>query len=153
MHAATSSPPVCRILDYGKYVYTLKKQEKEARRNQKTAGLKEVKFSLKIGPHDYDMKIDHAKAFLEKGHKVKTTMFLRGREITRAELGFEIMKRVAKDLENEGALEKSPNLEGKIISLMFAPKSGKTSPSKGRKQEDGSKKVQVKDEQGSEQKV
>jgi translation initiation factor IF-3 len=141
--AATSSPPVCKILDYGKYVYTLKKDEKESRRNQKTAGLKEVKFSLKIGPHDYDMKVKHAKDFLEKGHKVKTTMFLRGREITRAELGFVIMKRVAADLEGFGVMEKNPNLEGKIISLMFSSKSGKTSPSKGRK-EDGNK-AEVKD--------
>lgn len=136
--APNVSPPVCRIMDFGKYVYTLKKKEKEARKHQKSAGVKEIKFTIKISPHDYETKLNHFKEFLEKGHKVKATMFLRGREITRADFGIEMMKKLAHDLEDYGAMEKDPVLDGKIISLMFAPKSGKHTPStKGKEEQHG----------------
>ena len=137
--APNSSPPVCRIMDYGKFIYQMKKKEKEARKNQKTAAVKEVKFSVKIGEHDYEIKLNHARGFLEKGHKVKATMFLRGREITRADHGIALMKRLGTDLEEYGNPEKSPNLDGKIISLMFAPKSGKNPSSKGKVKQNGDK--------------
>ncbi len=138
-----SNPPVCRIMDYGKYVYTMKKKEKEARKHQKAAGVKEVKFSIKISDHDYETKLNHTREFLEKGHKVKASMFLRGREITRADFGIKMMKRLAGDLEDYGVLEKNIVLDGKIISLMFAPKSGKNTSSKGRKEQHGEKSEEI----------
>jgi translation initiation factor IF-3 len=137
--APNVNPPVCRIMDFGKYVYTLKKKEKEARKHQKAAGVKEIKFTIKISSHDYQTKLNHFKEFLEKGHKVKATMFLRGREITRADFGKSMMKKLAQELEDYGNIEKEPVLDGKIISLMFTPKSGKHTPSKGRTEQHGEK--------------
>ena len=124
-------------MDYGKYVYTLKKKEREARKHQKATSLKEVKFTLKISSHDYETKLNHAKVFLEKGHKVKGTMFLRGREVTRADLGRKLLKRLTEDLEEYGNVERDFGLERNIISLMFAPKAGKKPVSKGGKEQHG----------------
>jgi len=143
-----SNPPVCRIMDFGKYLYALKRKDREARKHQKNIDIKEVKFSVKISDHDFQTKAVHCKEFLAKGNKVKATMFLRGREVTRAEYGMRIFKRLIVDLEEYGTGEKAPALEGNIISLMFAPKSGKNSPSKVRKEEQQhGQETQAQDEQ------
>jgi len=132
-----SSPPVCRIMDYGKYLYDLRKKEKEARRKQRNVGFKEVKFSVKIGEHDYQTKLNHLKEFLEKGNKVKASIFLRGREMTRSHMGVTILRRVAAEVEEYGVVERSSHQEGNIISLMLSPKSSKNTGSKGRKEQHG----------------
>jgi len=149
--APNSNPPVCRIMDFGKYVYALKRKEREARKHQKNVEIKEVKFSVKISDHDYQTKTNHSKAFLEKGNKVKATMFLRGREVTRSSYGMKIFKRLILDLEEYGTAEKAPELEGNIISLMFAPKSGKNSPSTGRKEEQHGQEAKAENEQGAQE--
>ncbi len=149
--APTANPPVCRIMDFGKYVYSLKKKDKEARKHQKNIEIKEVKFSVKISENDFQTKANHSKAFLEKGNKVKATMFLRGREVTRAEYGMRVFKKLILTLEDYGTVEKNPELEGNIISLMFVPKSGKNSPSKGRIEQHGeeSQEIKTQNEQSS----
>lgn len=136
--APQSVPPVCRIMDFGKYVYELKRKDRENRKHQKTVNVKEVKFSVKIFEHDFQTKLQHAKEFLERGDKVKATIFLRGREMTRSDYGTKLLKRLATELEAYGTVEKDVAMEGNIISLMFAPKSSKNAPSsKGRKEENG----------------
>jgi translation initiation factor IF-3 len=148
--AAQSNPPVCRIMDFGKYIYALRKKDRENRKKQKTQDVKEVKFSVKIFEHDYQTKLQHCKEFLERGDKVKATMFLRGREMTRADHGLQMMKRLTGDLAEYGVVEKNDGLDGNIISLMFAPKSSKTSPPKGRNGDDGQEN-QTQDEQSGQE--
>lgn len=133
-----SNPPVCRIMNYGKYIYTLKKKEKESRKHQKATVVKEVKFSIKIGEHDYLTKLNHCKEFFEKGNKVKVSMMLRGREMHHTDMGFKLSKRIKAELEEYANVEKDTAMEGNIISLMFAAKSGKKPGSiKGRTNEHG----------------
>jgi translation initiation factor IF-3 len=146
-----SSPPVCKILDFGKYLYNLKKKDRESRKHQRHTDLKEVKFSIKIFEHDYQTKLNHCKEFLEKGHKIKATIFLRGREMTRVDFGIKILNRLAGDLADYGNIEKDTMLEGNIISLMFAPKSGKNSASKGRKEH--GQETETQNEQGDQKAV
>jgi translation initiation factor IF-3 len=121
--AATVKPPVCRIMDLGKYLYTLDKKEKEARKKQHVIDIKEVKMTSKIEEHDYQTKLRNARRFLERGDKVKLTLFFRGREVTHAELGERVIKRTIEDLADIGEVEKNVGLEGKIIQVYFAPKS------------------------------
>lgn len=117
--AAQSKPPVCRILDLGKYLYSLSKKEKESRKKQKVVDVKEVKLSPKIADNDYQTKLRSAKKFLSRGDKVKLTMFFRGREITHKELGERIIKRFIEDISDVGEVERNDGLDRNVIHLYF----------------------------------
>lgn len=123
--APLAKPPVCRILDFGKFLYALSKKEKESRRKHKTIEIKEIKLTSKIDEHDYQTKLSHARKFLEKGNKIKLTLFFRGREITHMDLGEKVIQRFTGDLSEWGALERNDGLEGKAIHLYIAPKTNK----------------------------
>jgi len=118
----TAQPPVCRIMDYGKYLYQQEKKEREAKKHQKTITVKEVKFRINVDDHDYETKKNHVIRFLEDGDKVKATIFFRGREMTRTGLGREILERLIKDVEQKGMVEFRPRQEGNTLHLILAPK-------------------------------
>jgi len=119
--AAAVKPPVCRILDLGKYLYSLSKKAKESRKKQKVIDVKEIKMTSKIEEHDYQTKLRSARNFLARGDKVKLTMFFRGREITHAELGERIIKRFIGDVSEAGEIERNDGLEGNAIHIYFTP--------------------------------
>ena len=118
----TAQPPVCRIMDYGKYLYQQEKKEREARKHQKTITVKEVKFRINVDDHDYETKKNHVLRFLEEGDKVKATIFFRGREMTRQSLGREILERLIADVAQKGMVEFRPRQEGNTLHLILAPK-------------------------------
>ena len=128
--APKAKPPVCRIMDFGKYRYEQQKREKEARKNQKVISIKEVKLRPNIEQHDFDVKLKNAVRFLEEGNKVKVTIMFRGRELSHPELGREILGRVAEQLKDSVSIERDAKLEGKNMIMILAPKA----PSKGGKQ-------------------
>ena len=119
--AATAKPPVCRILDFGKYIYSLKKKDKESRKKQKVISLKEIKMSSKIGENDYQTKLRNTIKFLSRGDKIKFTMFFRGREITHQDIGRKIITRFTGDIADVGEVERDVGLEGKTIHMYFQP--------------------------------
>jgi translation initiation factor IF-3 len=125
--AATAQPPVCRIIDYGKFQYENSKKQKEAKKKQVTITVKEVKFRPGTDDHDYRFKMKHARQWLEEGDKVKGTIFFRGREITHRELGAALLERLEKDLLDVGEVEARPRMEGNQMFLIFAPKKHKGS--------------------------
>jgi translation initiation factor IF-3 len=118
----TAQPPVCRIMDYGKFLYQQEKREREAKKHQKTITVKEVKFRINVDDHDYETKKNHVLRFLDEGDKVKATIFFRGREMTRQALGRQILERLIKDVENKGLVEFRPRQEGNTLHLILAPK-------------------------------
>jgi translation initiation factor IF-3 len=118
----TAQPPVCRIMDYGKFLYQQEKKEREAKKHQKTITIKEVKFRINVDDHDYETKKNHVLRFLEEGDKVKATIFFRGREMTRTGLGREILERLIKDVEPKGMVEFRPRQEGNTLHAILAPK-------------------------------
>jgi translation initiation factor IF-3 len=117
----TSNPPVCRLMNFGKFIYEQKKKEKDQRKSHHVQKNKEVKFSVNIDSHDYQTKVRHAVEFLEKGHKVKGVMMFRGRELSHKELGFAIIEKLVKDLAEVGVPETSPKLLGNTIIVAFNP--------------------------------
>lgn len=117
----TAQPPVCRIMDFGKYMYEQEKKERAAKKNQKTFVVKEVKFRINVDEHDYQTKKNHVLRFLEEGDKVKATIFFRGREMTRQMLGREILQRLIKDISEKGIVENMPRQEGNTLHLILAP--------------------------------
>ncbi len=122
----SAKPPVCRILDVGKYYYTLEKEEKLARKKHHVIHIKEIKMSSKIREHDYQTKLRNAVKFLNRGDKVKLTMFFRGREITHVNLGQQILDRLIQDLSDVAMVEKNLGLEGTSIVMVFTPKPSST---------------------------
>jgi translation initiation factor IF-3 len=124
--AATADPPVCRIIDFGKFTYEQKKKASEAKKKQVIITVKEVKFRPGTDDHDYDFKMKHARQWLGDGDKVKATIFFRGREITHRELGAELLGRLEKDLADVGEVEQRPKMEGNQMYLIFAPKRHKS---------------------------
>ncbi len=134
--APLAKPPVCRILDFGKYLYALSKKEKESRKKHKTIEIKEIKLTSKIEEHDYQTKLSHAKKFLERGNKVKLTLYFRGREITHMDIGENMIKRFIADLSDWGAIERNDGLEGKSIQIYIAPKVGKKTGTRTVKEEE-----------------
>ena len=116
-----SRPPVCRIMDYGKFKYAQKKKTAEARKHATVSQVKEVKFRPKIELHDYSFKVESIKRFLGEGHKAKVTMMFRGREITRQDMARKIMERIAEDLKGVGTIESFPRLEGRNMIMVVAP--------------------------------
>ncbi|MBN1688496.1 MAG: translation initiation factor IF-3 [Candidatus Omnitrophica bacterium] len=121
--APEANPPVCRIMDLGKYLYTLSKKEKESRKKQKLIVVKEVKMTPKIEEHDYQTKLRNARKFLERGDKVKLTLFFRGREITHADIGKKLIDRFLEDISDVGTVERNQGLEGNAIHLFLMPQS------------------------------
>jgi len=118
----TAQPPVCRIMDYGKYLYQQEKKEREARKHQKTITVKEVKFRINVDDHDYETKKNHVMRFLDEGDKVKATIFFRGREMTRQSLGRAILERLIKDVAEKSIVEFRPRQEGNTLHAILAPK-------------------------------
>jgi len=119
--APLASPPVCRIMDYGKYRYQLQKKEKDARKKQKVQELKEIKMRPKIDDHDFEFKTKAVRTFLEKGHRVKVSVFFRGREMSFLERGEEVLNRVIAMCEDVGKSEGKPSMEGRYMRLLLTP--------------------------------
>ena len=120
--APNADPPVCRIIDYGKFQYEAKKKAGEAKKKQVVITVKEVKFRPGTDEHDYQFKMKHSREWLQDGDKVKATIFFRGREITHRELGQELLERLEHDLAEVGEVEARPRMEGNQMFLIFAPK-------------------------------
>ena len=117
--AATANPPVCRIVDYGKFKYEAAKHEKEKKHS--SSKLKEIKFRVNIGTHDYDTKMRHAEEFLDKGNKVRVLLQFRGREMAHQDLGVALLSRVKNDLVTMANVEQEPKLMGKTVTMTLAP--------------------------------
>ncbi len=117
----TAQPPVCRIMDFGKFLYEQEKKERAAKKNQKTIVVKEVKFRINVDEHDYQTKKNHVLRFLDEGDKVKATIFFRGREMTRQGLGREILERLIQDVGDKAVIENRPRQEGNTLHLIMAP--------------------------------
>ena len=107
--ASEATPPVCRIMDFSKFKYEQEKREREAKKHRKAGQIKEVRFSITIDEHDYQVKIDHAKEFLEKGNKVRVRLFYRGRQMEHQSIGRALLDRITKDLSQVGKIDKPPN--------------------------------------------
>ena len=117
-----ANPPVCKIMDYGKYRFEMAKREKENRKNQRVVNIKEVKLSPSIDTHDFETKLKAAVKFLGGGDKVKVTVRFRGREVQHSKLGEELLARFAEGASEVGNVEKAPKLEGKNMAMVIAPK-------------------------------
>ena len=121
-------PPVCKIMDYGKFKYEEKKKASEAKKKQVVVHLKEVKLRPKTEDHDYDFKVRNVKRFLEEGNKARITIMFRGREITHPEIGRELLQRVATNLGAAANVEKQPSMEGRFMNMILAPVAPKPAP-------------------------
>jgi translation initiation factor IF-3 len=120
--APSANPPVCKVMDYGKYRYEQEQKAKEARKRQTTISIKEIKLRPKIDDHDFEIKKGHVERFLRKGDKVKLTIMFRGRELVHPHLGERLLRRMAEDLVELGDVESQPNLDGRNMVMMLAPK-------------------------------
>src|SRR5690625_971560 len=120
--APNARPPVCRIMDYGKYKYEEARRQRQARKRQHQILVKEVKFRPGIEDHDFDFKVRHARRFLEEGNKVKATMMFRGRQMAHPELGRDVLARVAEAVDDVGRIESEPLLEGRNMTMILAPR-------------------------------
>lgn len=122
--APMARPPVCRIMDYGKFRYEEQRKAREARKKQHHVQLKEVKMRPGIEDHDFDFKLRHARRFLEEGNKVKVTMMFRGRQMAHPELGREVLDRLSQELADLGKVESNPSMEGRSMTMVLAPLKG-----------------------------
>ena len=120
--SATADPPVCRVIDYQKFLYQKKRKEKEQKQNSKKVEIKEIRFGPQTDEHDYNFKLKHAREFLAEGNKVKSYVFFRGRSILFKEQGELLLARFCNDLEEVGKPESMPKLEGKCMIVIIAPK-------------------------------
>ena len=120
--APKASPPVCKIMDYGKYKYLQAKKSQEAKKKQTTIQVKEVKIRPKTEEHDYQFKLRHIKRFLSEKNKAKVTIMFRGREIAHSELGLKVLERIIVDIEEQGIVEQAPKLEGRNMIMILAPR-------------------------------
>ncbi|MBI4286294.1 MAG: translation initiation factor IF-3 [Chloroflexi bacterium] len=118
--ASTAVPPVCRLLDYGKYRYEQEKKERELRKSQKVTLVREIRIRPKIGDHDFDAKVRASKKLLEEGDKVRVVIMFRGREITHPDLGMKLLQRVVESLQGVAAIEKQPMLDGKRMIMVLS---------------------------------
>ena len=123
--APQAKPPVCKILDYGKYRFEMQKKEKEARKNQKVVELKEIRLSLNIDTNDFNTKVNQAAKFLQQGHKVKVSIRFRGREMAHTNLGIDVHKRFAEALAGQAVVDKQPKLEGRSMLMFLSPSPNK----------------------------
>ena len=119
--AAEANPPVCRIMDYGKFKYETSQRAKESRKKASSVSLKEMKYRPKIGQGDFDTKTHKVEKFLSDGHKVKITIMFRGREVFHPELGREILERVAANVETVGKVDQFPKLDGRNMTMVLSP--------------------------------
>jgi len=117
-----ANPPVCKIMDYGRYRYEQTKKKQEAKKKQSTFQVKEIKVRPKTGDHDLETKINHIKKFLGRKDKVKVTVIFRGREITLSQLGMSVLEKIAEETEEVALMEQSPKLEGRSLVMILAPK-------------------------------
>jgi len=122
-----AAPPVCKILDYGKYKFELERKAKESKKNQQVTKLKELRLQPIIDKHDYDFKLAHAKEFLEDLNKVKITIRFRGRQMAHINIGEDVLNRFIEDLKDYGTVDKRPTLEGKSMNIIFSPLGKKSS--------------------------
>ncbi|WP_197723406.1 translation initiation factor IF-3 [Thiomicrorhabdus aquaedulcis] len=124
--SSKSTPPVCKIMDYGKYLYQQQKKQHEAKKNQKQVQVKEVKFRPGTEEGDYQVKLRNLLKFLNNGDRVKVTIWFRGREITHKELGMKMLERIREDIQDVAVVEQMPKMEGRSLQMMVAPtKKGK----------------------------
>jgi len=117
-----ANPPVCKIMDYGRYRYEQTKKKQEAKKKQSTFQIKEIKVRPKTGDHDLQTKIGHIKKFLGRKDKVKVTMIFRGREITLSQLGMSVLEKIAEETEDLAVMEQNPKQEGRSLVMILAPK-------------------------------
>ena len=150
--APQATPPVCRLLDYGKLRYLYSKREREAKKSQKNTALREVRFRPNIGTHDFSSKIRKVKEFIDSGSKVKVAVVFRGREQSRPEMGMTLLRRVADEVQDGARLESAPVREGRAMSMVLVPgskraekKAEEAKPAPERSQEN----AQTEDAQGS----
>jgi translation initiation factor IF-3 len=127
MVAPNAKPPVCRIMDYGKYRYEQQKKDREARKKQKVINIKEIRLSPSIEEHDFNTKMRNAKKFLTKGDKVKASVRFRGRAITHSSLGRQVLEKLAEECADVSVIESRPKMEGRSMFLVLAPKNEKQS--------------------------
>lgn len=119
--APNAEPPVCRIVDFGKFIYQRARRERDARKAQKMTEVKEIRLRPKTGEHDLSYKMKDARRFLERGDKVRLRMIFRGREMTHIDMGRELIMRLASELTEVGTIEQSPSIEGRALSVVLAP--------------------------------
>ena len=119
-----ATPPVCKIMDFGKYKYEQTKRDKLQRKHQHVTQLKEIRFHPNTDTHDFEFKVRHARKFLDQGHKVKATVVFKGREITYQEHGIEVLKRLAEQLSDVAKVDQVAKLEGRTLAMIFAPDRG-----------------------------
>ena len=117
-----ASPPVCKIMDYGRYKYEQDKKQQEAKKKQSTFQLKEIKVRPKTGDHDLEVKLGHIRRFLDKKDKVKITLIFRGREITLTDLGIEVLEKIAEETSDIAVVEQKPKFEGRTMVMILAPR-------------------------------
>lgn len=120
-----ADPPVCRIMDFGKFRYEESIKQKQARKHQQRRAVKEIKFHPNVAEHDYETKVNHVRKFLEKGHKVKLTLTFRGRENAHRELGMQLVQRVVKDCQDISVIDMAPKIMGRSVVGMLGPRSAK----------------------------
>jgi translation initiation factor IF-3 len=118
----SANPPVCRIVDYSKFKYDEEKKEREAKKHQKQGKLKEIRLKPNIDDHDFETKVKQAVTFLKKKDKVRVNLFFRGRQMEHVDLGRKVLDKFMKDMQTDGIVEKPPMMEGRIMSLVVAPK-------------------------------
>ena len=121
-----AEPPVCKIMDYGKFLYEKTKKEKESKKKRTTVELKEIKFSCRIDKHDFDTKLNHAKRFLGDGNKVKITIVFSGREMNHTDRGYDLMANIKEELAGIGGADKAPSLDGRYMTLVISPRKDET---------------------------
>ncbi len=120
--AAEAAPPVCRIMDFGKYKYMQARRQKDARKKQTTIQVKEVKLGPKTDVHDFDFKAKHVRRFLEEGNKAKVTVRFKGREMAHTELGWKMLNRMVEGMSDIAVVENHPRMEGRMLSMILSPK-------------------------------
>ena len=120
--APDAAPPVCRIMDFGKYKYTQSRRQKEARKKQTVVLVKEVKMGPKTEKHDFDFKLKHVRRFLEEGHKAKVTVRFKGREMAHTELGWKMLNKMVEAVADIAVTENNPRMEGRMLHIMLSPK-------------------------------
>ncbi len=117
----TANPPVCKIIDYGKFIYEIQKKEKQQKKNQAASQLKEIRFKWRTATHDFNFKVKHARAFIEEGSKVKASVMFRGREITHQEIGKELLEKFIEEMTDIAKLDQPLKFEGKNLSVILTP--------------------------------
>ncbi len=120
--APEAQPPVCRIMDFGKFKYTQARRQKEARKKQTVILVKEVKMGTKTEKHDFEFKLKHVRRFLEEGHKAKVTVRFKGREMAHTELGWKMLQRMVEAVSDIAVTENNPRMEGRMLHIMLSPK-------------------------------